>query len=235
MLQIVICDDEQDMVELISEKLDIIIKPMTKYNCYKTTNPNEVINFARKKDIHLLFIDIEMPEMNGFETVKQAKIQTDKTLVIFVTNNDFYVYESLKYRPFRFIRKSHLRELEETISSAVLQMNRVIEELSIPINTMQYVKIQIGDIVYFESMHNDVKLVTINEEFIYRATLKSIEFELEGKGFVRIHSAYLVNVKYIHLIKQKDIVICVGDIKKELPVSRGRRSNLISEYNKSLR
>jgi len=235
MLQIVICDDEPDIVDLISERLDIIIDPMIKYNCIKTTNPKEVIHLAREKDIDLLLIDIEMPEMNGFETVKQAKIQNDKILVIFVTNKDLYVYESLKYRPFRFIRKSHLEEMEEAVLSAILLLKRKIEELSIPINTAQHVKVKIEDIIYFESLHNNVKLVTINKEFIYRSTLKTIEIELDGKGFVRIHSAYLLNVKYIHLIKQKDVEIYLGDRKKDLPVSRIRRSDLISEYNKSLR
>lgn len=235
MLQIVICDDEPEIVDMISEQLDIILKPTIKYNCFKTSDPKEVIQLARKKDIDLLLIDIEMPEMSGFETVKQLKIKNDKTLVIFVTNMDLYVYESLKYCPFRFIRKSHLQEMEEAISSAVLLMQRKIEELSVPVNNVQSVKINIGDIVYFESLHNNVKLVTINEEFTYRSTLKIIETELEGKGFVRIHSAYLLNVKYIHLIKQRDVEIQLGDGKYVLPISRGRRNDLILEYKRSLR
>lgn len=235
MLQIVICDDEPEIVDMISEQLGIILKPTIKYNCFKTSDPKEVIQLAKKTDIDLLLIDIEMPEMSGFETVKQLKIKNDKTLVIFVTNMDLYVYESLKYFPFRFIRKSHLQEMEEAISSAVLLMQKKIEELSVPVNNIQSVKINIEDIVYFESLHNNVKLVTINEEYTYRSTLKIIENELEGKGFVRIHSAYLLNVKYIHLIKQSDVEIQLGNGKYILPISRGRRNDLILEYKRSLR
>lgn len=77
--------------------------------------------------------------------------------------------------------------------------------------------------------------MTIHEEFTYQSTLKIIEAELEGKGFVRIHSAYLLNIKYIHMIKQKDVEIYLGDSKYVLPVSRGRRGNLILEYKRSLR
>lgn len=235
MLQIVICDDEPDIVDLISEQLDTIMKNTIKYNCFKTTNPKDVIRFGRKKNIDLLLIDIEMPGMSGFEMLEQSKIQNDRTLVIFVTNMDLYVYESLKYRPFRFIRKSHLNEMEEAITSAILLLKRKTDVLSVPINTMQHTNVMIEDIIYFESLHNDVRLVTVNNEYTYRSTLKTIEAELEGYGFVRIHSAYLLNVKYIYLIKQKDVEIYLGNSKKNLPVSRDRRNRLISEYNSSLR
>lgn len=235
MLQIIICDDEPEIVGMISNLLDIIISPTIKYKCFKTTNPKEVIQLTRKNDIDLLLIDIEMPEMNGFETVEQSKIQYDQTLIIFVTNMDLYVYDSLKYRPFRFVRKSHLEEIEEAVSSAILLIKGKKDELSIPISTMQYIKVKIEDIIYFESLHNDVKLVTVNEEYTYRSTLKNIEIELEDKGFVRIHSGYLLNVKYVHLIKQNDVEIYPRNNKKDLPVSRGRRNNLILEYNKYLR
>ncbi len=235
MLQIIICDDEADVVEILSEQLNTIIGPIIKYNCFKTTDPKEVIQLTRKKDIDLIIIDIEMPEMNGFETVKQARIQYHETLVIFVTNMDLYVYESLKYRPFRFIRKAHLEEIEEAVTSAIMLLKEKNEELSIRINNMQHIRCKIEDIVFFESLHNEVRLVTIKNEYIYRSTLKSIEMELKNKGFVRIHSAYLLNVKYIYLIKQKDVEICFCGIKRELPVSRTRRNDLILEYNNSLR
>jgi len=235
MLQIVICDDEPDIVKMISDRLDIIIKPIVEYDCFKTTSPKEVIQLARGINIDLLLIDIEMPEMNGFETVKQAKIENEETLVIFVTNMDLHVYESLKYHPFRFIRKSHLEEIEEAVSSAVSLIRSKNEVLNIWVNAIQNIVIKIADIIYFESQHNDVKLVTVNEEYTYRSTLKIIESELDGKGFVRIHSGYLLNVKYIHLIKKTAVEIRFLNNKKDLPVSRNRLSNLILEYNKSLR
>ena len=235
MLQIIICDDEPDVVDMISNQLDTILSPILKYNCFKVTNPKEVIQLTRKYDIDLLLIDIEMPEMNGFETVKQARIQYNETLIIFVTNMDLYVYESLKYRPFRFIRKSHFEEIEEAISSAIFLLKGKNDELILPINNMRRVKVKVEEIIYIESLHNDVKLVTVNEEYTYRSTLKIIEMELQGKGFVRIHSAYLINVKYIHLIKQKDVEICIHGGKKDMPVSRARRKNLIIEYNNNLR
>jgi len=235
MMQVVICDDEPDIVSMLSDRLDIIIKHMVEYDCFKTTNPKEVIQLARRIDIDLLLIDIEMPEMNGFETVKQARTENEETLVIFVTNMDLYVYESLKYHPFRFIRKSHLDEIDEAVSSAVSLIKAKNEVINIRINSVRNIAVRIADIVYFESQHNEVILVTVNGEYTYRATLKSIEKELEGKGFVRTHSGCIVNVDYIHIIKKKDVEVRFLNSKKDIPISRERRSNLILEYNKSLR
>jgi len=235
MLQIVICDSEPEIVNMISDRLDIIIKPMAEYDCFKTTNPKEVIQLARRIDIDILFIDIELPEIDGFHTVKQVKIHNEEILVIFVTNLDLCVYESLKYRPFRFIRKSHLEEIEEAVSSAVSLIKAKNEVLNIQISTVQNIEVRIVDIIYFESQHNNVKLVTVKGEYTYRSTLKIIEKKLEGKGFVRIHSGYLLNVKYIQFIRKTNVAIFFHRGIKYLPVSRGRHGNLIAEYNKSLR
>lgn len=235
MLQIVICDDDKNIADMLSKLVDTILEPILKYHCFVTAEAKDVIKFAQKKEIDLLLIDIDMPELNGFETVKQLETFSDKTLIIFVTNIDYYVYESLKYHPFRYIRKTHLTELEEALLSVSLQLKKKNEELDIPINSTQNIRIKIGEIIYFESLHNNVRLITINNEYIYRSALKTIEAELKGKGFVRIHSGYLLNVRYVYLIKQTDVVINFGDSQKCLPVSRAGRSNLILEYKKSLR
>ena len=240
MLQIVICDDEPDIVNLISNQLDIIMRSLAEYNCYKTTSSREVVKLAKKMNIDLLLIDIEMSEMNGFETVRQAKFKNKETIVIFITNMDLYVYESLKYHPFRFIRKTHMEEMEEAISSAVSLIKTRSTMLNIRYKDkenceMTDIAVRIEDIIYFEAQHNDLQLVTINGVYTYRSTLKIVEKELDGRGFVRIHSGYLLNVKYIHLIRKTDVEICLSDGKKDLPVSRGRRDDLIRAYHKSLR
>lgn len=232
MIQIIICDDEPDVVELITNKLETIIGSRIKYTYFKTTNPKEVIQLIKEKNIDLLLIDIEMPEMNRFEVIKEARILNNNIFIIFITNMDLYVYESLKYRPFRFIRKSHLEEIEEALSSIALLLEDRETDIKIKISKTKYLKMNTDNIIYFESIHNDVKLVALKGDYTFRATLKAIEAELVIKGFVRIHSGYLLNLKYVHLIKQKDVEIYFRGDKKSLPVSRGRRKKLISEYSK---
>ena len=220
MLQMVICDDELLLVELIAEKLEAVMRPLGEYQCFKTTNPEEVVALSGEVSIDLLLIDIDMPGINGFETIRRIKLQNDKTMVIFITNMDLLVYESLKYRPFRFIRKSHLEELNEAVLSAVFLLETQTAEFTVPISSVQSVKVKTRDIIYFESLHNNVRLVMKDREYTYRSTLKVIEKELEGAGFVRIHNGYLLNVKYVHLIRRAEVEVSVCDNRVLLPISR---------------
>jgi len=235
MLQIAVCDDEQYILELIVGRLRSIVKQSVNYKCFQTTQPEELLQFSKTTYIDILLIDIEMPNISGFEVVKQMWLYSEGTLVIFITNMDLYVYDSLKYHPFRFIRKSHFEELEEALISAISLINSKIEKFYIRINAALSIKVKIEDIVYFESIHNHVKLVTINGEKKYRSTLKDIERELKGKGFVRIHSGYLLNIKYVYFIEVAEVEVTYEKSKIRLPVSRSRRDNLILEYKKSLR
>lgn len=237
MLQIAICDDESHIVELIANKINIIIEQLTYYNCFQTTQADELIQFAINTHIDILLIDIEMPKYSGFEVVEQLLRYNKETLIIFVTNLDMYVYESIKYRPFRFIRKSHLEELEEALISAISVINKSTEKFKIQVNASLNYEVKIIDIVYFESLHNYVRIVTTNGENTYRATLKFIEKELAGKGFIRIYSSILLNLKYVYLINIKKSIVEIRYCESSavLPVSRNYQKNLIAEYKTSLR
>lgn len=234
MIKIVICDNKQETINFISSKLESIIKTITEYRCFKTTKTKDVIKLTKKVEIDLLLVEIGMPEINGFELVRQIKVQNKKMLVIFVTSVDLYVYESLKYSPFRFVRKSHIEELDEAILSAALLLKTRYETISIQMKKIGNINVKISDIIYFESQRNNVKMVTKNKEYIYRTTLKAVERELEGKGFIRIHSGYLLNLKYIYLIGKTDVEVKFSGMKRRLPISRKKRSILMVEYKKIL-
>jgi DNA-binding LytR/AlgR family response regulator len=234
-IHIVVCDDEASVVKLICEKLHMILGPLVQFVCYKYTDPNEVIKLAKDTHIDLLLIDIEMPGIKGFDVVKELRMQNHQLLVLFITNMDMYVYESLKFQPFRFIRKSHLNELNEALISALTIIKNSMEIFNIPINIATYKKVKINDIIYFESMHNNVKVVLDGDSYIFRSTLKIIERQLESKRFTRVHSGFLLNLKYIYLIKGNFVEVSCGEGIISIPLSRSRRNSLISEYKRSLR
>ncbi|MDW2798310.1 LytTR family DNA-binding domain-containing protein [Clostridium boliviensis] len=234
-IHIVVCDDEVSAVKLIKERLILILTPLIKFACYEYTDPYEVVNLAKDTHIDLLLIDIEMPDIKGFDVVKEVRRHNNQILVLFITNMDMYVYESFKFQPFRFIRKSHMDELNEALVSAVTIIKNNMEIFNIPINLVTNKEVKVNDIIYFESLHNNVKVVLNGDSYVYRSTLKHIEKQLEGKKFVRIHSGFLVNLKYVYLIRETIVEVNCSNKKILLPLSRNRRINLISEYKRSLR
>jgi DNA-binding LytR/AlgR family response regulator len=234
-IHIVVCDDEVSAVKLIKERLSLILNPLIQFACYEYTDPYEVVKLAKDTHIDLLLIDIEMPDIKGFDVVKEVRMHNNQMLVLFITNMDMYVYESFKFQPFRFIRKSHMNELNEALVSAVTIIKNNMEIFNIPINLVTNKEVKVNDIIYFESLHNNVKVVLNGDSYVYRSTLKLIEEQLEGKKFVRIHSGFLVNLKYVYLIRGDVVEISCNDKIISLPLSRNRRINLISEYKRSLR
>lgn len=234
-IHIVVCDDEAYVVQLICERLHMILSPLIPFVCYEYTDPTEVVKLALNTHIDLLLIDIEMPQIKGFDVVKKLRTHNYQLLVIFITNMDLYVYESLKFQPFRFIRKSHLNELNEALVSAVSVIKNNMETFNIPINMVTDKVVKVNDIIYFESLHNNVKAVLNGASYVFRSTLKVIENQLTSERFVRIHSGFLVNLNYVYIIKGTIVEIICGENIIQLPLSRSRRDNLIFEYKRSLR
>lgn len=234
-IHIVICDDEVSAVKLVKERLCFILNPLIHFTCYEFTDPLEVVKLSKDIRIDLLLIDIEMPGVKGFDVVKEIRVHNHQLLVIFVTNMDMYVYESLKFQPFRFIRKSHLNELNEALVSAATAIKNNMETFKIPVNPVTDKEVIVNDIIYFESLHNNVKVVLAGSSYVFRSTLKIIEKQLESKRFVRVHSGFLINLKYVYLIKGTVVEVNCGEAVVSLPLSRSRRNNLIFEYKMSLR
>lgn len=233
---IMICDDDYNILETIYKKAKEILKYQSDYYLYKSTKPEDVIKVSNDRHIDILLIDIEMPSMNGFELIEKLGIRKKKPIIIFISNIDTYVYESFKYHPYRFIRKTHLDELKEALESSVQLIRSRTEIFKIKLTSLQYKELYIQDIIYIESIHNNVKVLTKQgNEYIYRETLKNLEIKFKDKGFVRIHSGFLLNIKYVRLINKVDVEVKYNNLKFILPVSRGQYSNLVQKYQHYLR
>ena len=142
-------------------------------------------------------------------------------LLIFVSSHEQYVFESIEYAPFRFIRKRCIKkELPIALESAYKIVDSRHNQ-SIVIKTEDGEKyISRSDIVYAETEDRKVKLHMCNgKEYITRRFLKDFIADLSDDSFIRIHSGCIVNAKYINNISNYDITLDNG---KRLIVSRAR-------------
>lgn len=239
MLQIAMCDDEEEVLTTISTEAERIIRLIVNenYTFFRTTSPFELIKYTESVNIDILLIDIEMPNCNGFELLKNMPNKNDKPLIIFITNMEMYVYESFKFHPFRFIRKTHLQELKEALESAIEIINARDNYFYFHIKNRCSLRVKTDDIVYFESQHNNLKMVMLNEVREFRSTLKVIQNEIKDKRFVRIYSSILLNIKYIYYIdiKNLEVFVVYDNIKTHFPVSRNNISKLLNIYKLYMR
>ena len=111
-MNLILCDDDK----VFLNKLEIRIRGLcqkhkiaVKMECY--VSAKEMLEGIKNLDeISVFFIDIDMPEVNGFEVASYLKKWNRECCIVFVSNKDDLVFQSLVYHPFFFIRKAHLDE-----------------------------------------------------------------------------------------------------------------------------
>lgn len=228
---IAVCDDDRNF----SERMKLFIE---QYFMEQSVEINiAVFNsgtdfLSDNTDYDAAFLDIDMPDMGGFEIAEQ--IRSD-ILIIFVTTHDELVYSSLKFRPFRFIRKAYL---EEELPEALESINKEIARLNASHKFLLQTKngetlLNVNNIKYIEIYTHSIRVYTVSGEILEcYGSLSAMEKQLNDFDFVRTHKSYLVNCQYIFSIEKNRVIL---DDKTEIPLSRYKTDDVKSKFKNHLR
>ena len=225
-LQLIMCDDDPMFCDLLKSKIENIKGGEgVKINAY--TNASELLETYTSADA--VFLDIDMPDTNGFEVAKEIRKRDNNVKIVFVTSHDDMVYQSFEYAPFRFIRKSYLdNELSSVLSAIYAACEDENHFIQLKLKE-GYTRKNINEIVYIEIYNHEINIhTTANEVLISYGDLHTYEKELEETGFVRISKSYLVNCRYIYAINYKCVVL---DDKQELPLSRKKADEVKEAFH----
>ena len=205
---------KNDKVELIAEFGD----------------PIEASTALPDLDCDLLFLDIEMPGMNGIEFIASVP---DIPQIIVVSSKKEYAADTYNYdvsdylvKPVDPNRFDQAINKVADISSAVQAKEDEETHLFIKKNK-GYTRINFNDINYLEALADYVQINTDNERFTVLSTMKSITSRLPETKFLRVHRSFIVALDKIDRLD--DNMIMIGD--KSIPVSRSYRENLLQHLN----
>lgn len=237
MYYIVLCDDNVGFLDLFKEVIEKefseIVSPKHKIVFERFFSGDAVLNFAKEHKISVLFVDVDMPKMSGFELVKALGDEKEKMLTIFMSAYDNFVYESFDYSPFMFIRKSCI---VKDLRKVVLRIN---DRLFAPIRTIELhlsdetVNVNVKNILYFESEKNYYAVHLVDgQKLIGRGTMNSLEEMVKELDFYRIHSGYIVNLEHIGRITP-DGYLFMGT--KRLSISQKRIKDFKKVYSEYTR
>lgn len=237
MLNILICDDEIAFINKITKMIHQFLfsgkYAAIDYHINSFTNAEKCMEFCRSNTLHIAFIDIDMPVYNGFDIAACLNKQEENVMIVFVSNLDNYVYSSLRFHPFRFIRKHKLEEeIEETMHAALFEIvfSKQFIELK---NSNSKDKILLSDIAFFECRKNYVEISTVyNTKHLYRSTLKELEEQYRKYFFIRVHAAYIVNAAHIKKLNGSTVQMKSG---AEIPISRKYCKDVHQAYLNYLR
>jgi two-component system, LytTR family, response regulator len=205
------------------------------------TAQNALEGIAKIKELkpQVVFLDIEMPMMNGFEMLTHFN-GTLPFKVIFTTAYDQYAIQAIKFSALDYLMKPidkdelmlAIEKLSDTTNANADQiklLNNLKTDLSkIALGTLDGVEIiEIASIVHCKSDSNYTTIYFENKsKKIFTKTLKHIEELLEGHNFMRIHNSHLINLKYLSkYIKGDggDVIMSTGE---SMPVARNKKQEL---------
>ena len=206
MLTIAVCDDNPQFAHQLTARLRELCAHILpeRVECRITaafSSGEEVLRYLRQSSIHILFLDIDMPGMGGFELASDLRSRAPDTVIIFVSAYDDFVYSSFEYAPFRFLRKSHLEEeLPVTLRKVVEKC--MMDSETVTVHTLDgELTLRVRDILYLEGEGNYYTVRTADgEAFRCRSTLSAAEKLVAGYDFFRIHQGYLVNLEHIRAV-----------------------------------
>ena len=221
MYQIAICDDEEKILRDIQRKVEkCFVSQEMEANCFCTNDSEKMLEYIKNEPLDVLFLDIDMPHISGMDIAAYIKENRPEILFVFVTSQDALVYQSFAYRPFGFLRKTHIDcELEELVLRMKKELMEKRQELTIT-KGQELIRISKQDIIYIEAEGNYLNLCSKREVIKVRDTMINMEKELKENGFVRCHKGYMVNVHYIEKMKGTEIELH-GEMRNHIvPIGR---------------
>ncbi len=195
----------------------------------------EAFDFLNKQKIDLMFLDIHMPEMKGTELVKTLK---NPPAVIFTTAYREYALEGYELnvidyllKPISFGRFMQAVEkffkLYNNESEITLHRNGTSEEFLYLREKNIIHKIPLDEIIYAESMGDNLTIHTGDREITSRNTISSVEKLLSEKNFLRIHRSYLISLK--HITSFSPVSVFIG--KKSFPIGSSYKKNVFEKLD----
>ena len=223
MLTIAICDDEARVLPALEKKIQqTLLEQGEEADILLYDSCEAVLEAMEQIEVDVMFLDIDMPTMTGFDLARAMNQKQMKTIIVFISNQDALVYESFSFRPFAFIRKAYFdQEIAAVIKRVLEEYHRIPEIFFFHANNEE-VRMPIAQMLYFESQGNYVRLVTSKGEYRIRETISNLENRLECAGFIRIHKGFLVNQLFIMAVRQNEVILedgtslAIGRSNKEL-------------------
>lgn len=224
-MNIIICDDEPVIALQIK---DIVQKKM---DANKQDSNIELVHDGemawkkcQKDPFDLLLLDIDLPKMSGIDIAREIYNVGIESTVIFLTNHENLVFESLKCHPFQFIRKEHMKtELPLSLDDFLKVYSKRQISMKLQDNGKIYT-VLLENILYIETTGHKLCFHCKNQkQLIVRGALKEYEKSYRNEGLCLIYNGILVNLKHVYSIEKESVIM---DNNEVLPISRSRKNDV---------
>jgi DNA-binding LytR/AlgR family response regulator len=201
-------------------------------------NAETALVFLKDHETDILFLDVEMPGISGFQLLDQLLYMPK---VILTTSKTDYAFDAFQYGVADYLKKpiaynrfteaiNKMKEsfkAQETVEAKPAKMtDDISKEIFIKADG-KLTRLNFQEILYIESLGDYVKYFTNTKNYITLSTLKSVEEKMCNSFFMKVHRSFIVNLQKIKDIQDNTLVI----EGKVIPISKSHRSDVLSRIN----
>lgn len=192
-------------------------------------NAEDALIYLKDNVVDLIFLDVEMPGVSGFDLLDQL-VYTPQ--VILTTSKTEYAYNAFQYNVTDYLKKpfTYQRFLEaiQKVSKKSEQQNGNSEQDHLFIKSDgKLIRLHNDDILFIESMGDYVKFITPSKKYITHNTIKNLETKVNPLVFMKVHRSYIVNFTKINDI-QENVLFINGNM---IPISKTHKSGVMQKIN----
>jgi two-component system LytT family response regulator len=243
MLKAILIDDEPYCVQMLALQLAGHCPQVQVLAQH--TDSTEGLRAIRQLKPDLVFLDIEMPELNGFQLLEQ--LEDISFSVVFVTAYNEFALKAFKFSALDYLLKpvdtpdllaavakaERLQRLDRRqldLLKGQHQSGQYPQKLAVP-HQAGILFVELKDIVYCESDSNYTKIMLANgKHYLLSKTLREVQDFLEERNFLRVHRQYLVNLDHIKMYKKGEGNYLVMSNEASVPVGRSQKDRLLERF-----
>jgi DNA-binding LytR/AlgR family response regulator len=188
-------------------------------------NAEEALAFLKNNEVDIIFLDVEMPGINGFQLLDQLVYMPR---IVLTSSKTEYAYTAFEYNVTAYLKKpiqynrfiDSINKIRESLNNNTAEHNP--EDIFIK-SDGKFVRLSYEDILFIESVGDYVKYVTTAKKYITHSTLRAIEEKMDKRFFLKVHRSYIVNIRKIKDIQDHTLVI-EGSV---IPISKTHKAEVM--------
>lgn len=192
-------------------------------------DPIEAANILKKTKVDILFLDIEMPNMSGYDLIKTLE---DPPQIIMITAKKEHAAEAFDYNVTDYLVKpityTRFFQAVSRATENIVNTRGKSRSNEIYVRTeSKIVKVGMDELLYVEALADYIMLFTSDNKYIVHSTMKGFQSKLPGEKFVRVHRSYIVNVDKVGSIENLFVVIN----GKYIPIGASYKEDFMNRLN----
>lgn len=217
--------------EVSSEILESHIKRIPQLTLVKVIeNSREALEYLDRTCIHLIFVEMQMPQLNGLDLIEKLREKSSENLPTFIVMVEDpadalsvyekgalgYLVKPIVFEKFKITVERVIETLQKSLHSGLSDNN----EYFFIESEGAIVKMRYRDIVYLECDGNYIKIIeAATKRMIYNKPMHYMESILSSHGFIRVHKSYLISIHHIHIVRGNEVMMnTMKDERKVIPI-----------------